>query len=156
MAAPDSLTISKVGTDNQNRQKIKLEGQGETSFGIFDPDDQLSAVAEGVQFKGWVNHEGQYGPYVRVAKALSGQTTNGAEAQTSGGGGSREISIERQVAAKCAAEIVASWRAPISDQAKAAEMVHFLVDTFYDAIHASTGPAAVPPTATSDDESIPF
>lgn len=127
MPPPDVLTVQAVSNDGT---KVQIVGHGDTAFGVSPKGTPVPQA--GQQFKGWVNLEGNYGPYVKVADGNGSQATPQAPQagftpqpaaqpmapvqtpqtanpvpQPMPADPQRE-SIERQVSAKIAAELIGS------------------------------------------------
>jgi hypothetical protein len=141
MPGPDTLTIAGTASED-GKLKVLLEGQGDTRFSV-SPKGALQEIAPGVQFSGWVNMEGNWGPWVKVADKQNGAQSAPAASSQTGFPPPDPLaldatgrSIERQVAAKCAARILAGRAEPEAPD-KYAERVHFLVDTFASAIRGN-------------------
>ena len=91
---------------------VVIDGQS-GEWGIV-PKEAKGTLDTGDTFKGWLNPDGQYGPYVKVAEERGG---GGGGGQQTGGGDDPMVraSIERQTAIKAAAEITAALVAKAPD-----------------------------------------
>lgn len=149
--APSEYTVSAVSTDGK---KVRVQGHGETAFSV-SPSQPLST---GQVLKGWLNMEGKWGPWIKVAE----DRQNGGGGKGGGGGRGKDgRSIERQVALKAAVESLPE-SAPTREVLERAQSYDdFLAASARPADTSSAPPADQPAAngadseqATSDD--IPF
>ena len=96
---PKEHTITAVTGDN----KIVVEGFN----GVLEVLPKGQSFSEGQTVKGWLNPEGKYGPYIKIAE----ERGNGAQTRSAGSSqpardDATGRSIERQVAAKIAGELI--------------------------------------------------
>lgn len=127
--APETFTVQAV----QENGKVVLENVNNP----VDVSPKGTPVSVGQELRGWLNLTGKFGPYFKVAEDRSQGASNGSGAPRRDK--ATENSIEAQVAAKCAAEVLGAWGAGDGGQGKIAERVHFLTDCFYQAIRSCQG-----------------
>lgn len=136
---------SQAWDDGKNvTHELQVDGWGQ-SVPLYSDDGTVPEAGQYVEVK--KSKKGKW--YAKLTSAQQAMNGGSEAAQGAPSNDATRVSIERQVAAKCATEIIGPGvKVAPEKRPEFAEWVHFLVDTFADAI--------APSAAAKSDEDIPF